>query len=331
VLRHATAQDEGFLWEMLGHASAPDGPPNSPEHLRSVPELARYVDGWGRAGDVGLVAVDDESGEALGAGWYRTFTAAEPGYGFVDEATPEIAIACTAAGRGRGLGHELIDGLLAVAHEAGLARLSLSVRLTNVPAVRVYEDCGFVGVQLEEDGLHLTMAAPTRPVARAGERVAVEAVEPGGLPAALVERSAWGDAIASRGVLHRVADHPSFVARIGEEAAGLLSWRIEAAGEVPEIEVLGVESWVPGRGVGAALLRAVRAEARARGVRRLWLIANDDNTDALRWYQRRGWQLVAVHRGGVALARQLKPTIPLVGAHGIVARHEVELELVLDG
>ena len=67
----------------------------------------------------------------------------------------------------------------------------------------------------------------------------------------------------------------------------------------------------------------------AAGCRRLWLITTNDNLAALRFYQRRGFELVAVHRRAVAAARRLKPEIPLVGAHGIPIRDEIELEMAL--
>jgi hypothetical protein len=61
----------------------------------------------------------------------------------------------------------------------------------------------------------------------------------------------------------------------------------------------------------------------------LWLITTNDNTHALRFYQRRGWDLVAVHRGAVDDARSVKPEIPEKGNDDIAIKHELELELVL--
>ncbi len=327
VLRLATADDVDFLWAMLGHASEPEGVPKPREALEADEHLSRYVAGWGRPGDVGLVAVDDDTGDRLGAAWYRAYPADAPGYGFIDEATPEIAIACTEAARGRGLGHQLIAGLLARAHVDGVARLSLSVRVTNAPAVRVYEDEGFVGVQYEDDGIHLTMVAPTRPEATSGDGVAVRSVDPGTLDRSALPESEWGAVVARLGELVDLDELPALVAEVDSEPAGLLTWRHDPA--TGEIEVVGIEAWVRERGIGAALLRAVRAEARRLGVHRLWLVTNNDNLAALRFYQRRGWQLVAVHVGGTDRSRAVEPQIPLVGDHGIPVHHEVELELRL--
>jgi RimJ/RimL family protein N-acetyltransferase len=65
------------------------------------------------------------------------------------------------------------------------------------------------------------------------------------------------------------------------------------------------------------------------GVGRVWLITTNDNTAALRFYQRLGFDLVALHRDAVDAARSIKPSIPLVGNDGIPIRHELELELRL--
>jgi len=78
-----------------------------------------------------------------------------------------------------------------------------------------------------------------------------------------------------------------------------------------------------------SLLEAVARNAAAKGCRRLWLITTNDNVDALRFYQRRGLRLVAVHRGAVDRARLVKPQIPDVGSFGIAVHDEIELELEL--
>ena len=76
-----------------------------------------------------------------------------------------------------------------------------------------------------------------------------------------------------------------------------------------------------------AAARRVAAEA---GCTKLWLITTNDNVDALRFYQRRGFRLAALHRGSVDDSRaRLKAEIPEVGDHGIPLRDEIELELEL--
>ena len=77
------------------------------------------------------------------------------------------------------------------------------------------------------------------------------------------------------------------------------------------------------------MLDAVVAHARGQGWKRLWLVTTNDNTDALRMYQRAGWKWVAWHRDAVAASRKLKPELPEIGAHGIPIDHEIELEYPL--
>src|SRR5919198_6757602 len=118
------------------------------------PPLAPHVPNWGRPGDEGLVALDDAN--PVGAAWYRLFSRSAPGFGFVDESTPELTIAVVPSRRGKGFGHELMTGLLERARRGGYHKLSLSVAKDS-PAVALYERYGFRGVG-EEDGA-LTMVA----------------------------------------------------------------------------------------------------------------------------------------------------------------------------
>ncbi|MEW5718069.1 MAG: GNAT family N-acetyltransferase, partial [Chloroflexota bacterium] len=84
-------------------------------------------------------------------------------------------------------------------------------------------------------------------------------------------------------------------------------------------------------GIGSALIDAVKLRARQAGCKRLWLITTNDNLTALRFYQKRGFTLAALHRNALEESRKIKPEIPLVGEHGIPLRDEIELEMMLDG
>ncbi len=74
----------------------------------------------------------------------------------------------------------------------------------------------------------------------------------------------------------------------------------------------------------------LRGSARQAGCARLWLMTTNDNLNTLRFYQKRGFVLVSVHRNAVMKSRQLKPEIPLTGNDGIPLRDEIELEMILD-
>jgi len=82
-------------------------------------------------------------------------------------------------------------------------------------------------------------------------------------------------------------------------------------------------------GVGSALVEAVEEWAREAGMKRLWLVTTNDNLEALKFWQKRGYELVSVHRNAIADARRIKPQIPITGLHGITIRDEIELEKII--
>jgi GNAT superfamily N-acetyltransferase len=133
--------------------------------------------------------------------------------------------------------------------------------------------------------------------------------------------------VARLGEVLRAIDHPALVADDGSRLVGLLTYVI--AGDDCEILTLhAAEQW---RGTGSALVDAVARGAVEHGCSRLWLLTTNDNVDALRFYQRRGFRLTALHPGAVDQARrQLKPEIPEIGAHGIPIRDELILERRLE-
>lgn len=138
----------------------------------------------------------------------------------------------------------------------------------------------------------------------------------------LIER--WGaTTVVSRGRSHDAAQLPALVAEAGGERVGLATYCVED----DRCELVSLDALVPRLGVGSALLAAAKEVAEVEGCRRLWLITSNDNLDALRFYQRRGLRLVAVHPGAVDRAREIKPGIPETGLFGIALHDELELAM----
>jgi ribosomal protein S18 acetylase RimI-like enzyme len=108
------------------------------------PQVAHYVLGWTRPGDAGVIAESD--GAAIGAAWWRTFTSANPGYGYVADGVPELGLAVFAAHRGKGVAMALMTALVERARVEGVPALSLSVEDGNDAARKLYDSLGFVAV-----------------------------------------------------------------------------------------------------------------------------------------------------------------------------------------
>ena len=146
MLRPVDRQDVRFLRDLLRHAYH--------WRLAQDPDLPvfRYVQNWGRSGDAGVVAFAGPN--EFGAAWYRLFATDEPGFGFVDERTPELTIAVVPGHRGKGAGAELLEALLARAREDGFAQVSLSAEPGQTG---FYEQHGFR--EVARDGGAVTMVA----------------------------------------------------------------------------------------------------------------------------------------------------------------------------
>ena len=111
----------------------------------------------------------------------------------------------------------------------------------------------------------------------------------------------------------------------GDEIVGLITYRIYAK----VCEITSLDSLREGQGVGTALLEQVTAIAKAKDCQKVSLITTNDNINAIRFYQKRGFNLVKVHLDAVTRSRILKPEIPLAGQNGIPIDHELEFELLL--
>lgn len=140
--RVADRNDQEFLWEMLFYAASmsADGATDY-QAAKQQAFLRPYVEDWGRESDYGLIAIDQGSGEPIGAAWLRLLAGDEHRYAGVSAEVPELAVAVKPSFQGQGIGSQLISGLLRGA-ETQYKQIVLSVREEN-PAYRVYQRLGF--------------------------------------------------------------------------------------------------------------------------------------------------------------------------------------------
>ncbi|MFW9848015.1 MAG: GNAT family N-acetyltransferase [Candidatus Thorarchaeota archaeon] len=138
-------------------------------------------------------------------------------------------------------------------------------------------------------------------------------------------RSWNADNVVSVGHIHYLNDLNGFVAESNGERVGLLTYIVDNR----QMEIVTLDSLMEGVGIGTALVDYTLTEAKKRKCNRVWLVTTNDNTDALRFYQRRGFVIQKINRGAIEESRRLKPSIPHVGNHGIPIRDEIVMEYMI--
>lgn len=141
-LRTATGDDARLLSDMIVAAANWQGS-KARERISVLedPLHRRYLAGWKRPGDAGLVALDGQK-SPIGACWFRLFPSDDHGFGFIAVGVPELILGVQPIWRAQGLGRALLLGVIAQARAKGHARLSLSVETGN-HAVQLYRSEGF--------------------------------------------------------------------------------------------------------------------------------------------------------------------------------------------
>ena len=125
-----------------------------------------------------------------------------------------------------------------------------------------------------------------------------------------------------RGKAVDISRAEGFFIGTGTVVSGVITYRISDT----TLEILSLDSVFEKRGIGTALIDAVVREATRRSCDRIVLITTNDNLNALKFYQKRGFDLIRLYRGAVDEARKIKPDIPVSGNDGIPLHHELELE-----
>ena len=146
VIRRGEVSDLPLMYNMLYEAAAanPEIRTMDMEAVLSLPMIRRYVEAWGREGDIAVVA-SEPAGKPLGAAWLRLFEAEDPSYGFIHESIPELTMGVIAEARGRGIGTALITKIIEIAKDEGYEEISLSVEKDS-EAVELYKRSGFLEV-----------------------------------------------------------------------------------------------------------------------------------------------------------------------------------------
>ena len=110
-----------------------------------------------------------------------------------------------------------------------------------------------------------------------------------------------------------------------EDLTGLITYRISE----DECEITSLDSLKENQGIGTSLINKVKEEAVKHNCKKIKLITTNDNINALRYYQKRGFDMTHIYPNALDLSRRLKPSIPLTGNYGIPLKHEIEFEMNL--
>lgn len=129
----------------------------------------------------------------------------------------------------------------------------------------------------------------------------------------------------SRGKAIDTTSLPGFIFLSDNIIDGIITYNIENS----ECEIVTLNSFKENKGIGTALINAVLSVAKTNRCNRLWLITTNDDINAIRFYQKKGFVLAAAHINAMEISRRIKPSIPLIGMDNIPIKHELEFEMIL--
>lgn len=136
----------------------------------------------------------------------------------------------------------------------------------------------------------------------------------------------WGGVeIISRDHTYNILALPHLIAESDGKPVGFIMYATEGQA----CEIVALYSFIEKQGIATILVNRVKIQAKKKGCTRLWLLTTNDNTDALNFYQKRGFVITATRYGEIDRQRIRKPAIPAIGFHGIPIRDEIELEMTI--
>lgn len=141
-------------------------------------------------------------------------------------------------------------------------------------------------------------------------------------------REHWGSSemVISSGI-YQCEKLNGFIFEDNKQIIGLVTYVIKDYEN--EIEIISLDSLIEGKGIGSALIEKVENIAKQKQIHIVSLITTNDNLNALKFYQKRGYRIISVISDAVNKARKLKPSIPLIGNDGIPLKDELILKKII--
>lgn len=137
-----------------------------------------------------------------------------------------------------------------------------------------------------------------------------------------VMTAAWGSEMIVASKDFNTLKLPGFIGEIDGQPGGVLTYNIDQN----KLEIVSINATIQGKGIGSALIEKSKDVAKKENLKSVWLITSNDNIDALKFYQLRGFRITKVYPGAIDDARKKKPSIPEIGDYGIPLKDALELE-----
>ncbi|MDR1176596.1 MAG: GNAT family N-acetyltransferase [Treponema sp.] len=133
----------------------------------------------------------------------------------------------------------------------------------------------------------------------------------------------WGsDIIVSRGNVYKAEDVDGIIAYDKEKIIGLGLYAIKNN----SCEIVLLETFIQNTGIGSGIIERIKEIAKAKKCKRIWLVTTNNNINALKFYQKRGFHFSNIYINSMEEARKIKPELPKV-YDGIEIRDEIEFEM----
>jgi N-acetylglutamate synthase-like GNAT family acetyltransferase len=139
----------------------------------------------------------------------------------------------------------------------------------------------------------------------------------------LIKQSWRSDIIVSSGNKYKVEDLEGILTYENRKIIGLGLYYIKNR----ECEIVLLEALIQKQGIGTKIIEKIKEIAKLNKCKQIWLITSNDNIDAIKFYQRRGFCISNFYKNAMEESRKLKPEIPLIGEYEIPIRDEIEFEI----